>query len=89
MKAPALFPRVLPWAWQALAVLATALCFSGAALAQAESFMLQRGSNVSPDTRVKPTNCVTAQDGSVTCDTVIENPPGNTPAKPIYLPFKN
>jgi hypothetical protein len=89
MKAPALFSRVLPWPWQALAVLGAGLCLSGAALAQAESFMLQRGGNVGPETRIKPTNCVTAKDGSVTCDTVIENPPGDTPAKPKYQLFKN
>ncbi len=51
--------------------------------------MLQRGSNVGPATQIKPINCVTAADGSVTCDTKIENPPSDTPAKPSYQPFKN
>jgi hypothetical protein len=59
------------------------------ALAQSETFMLQPGSKVGPATKVKPTNCVTAPDGSVTCDTTIENAPGDTPAKPLYQPFKN
>ena len=59
------------------------------AQAQVESFMLQRGSNVGPATQIKPINCVTAADGSVTCDTKIENPPSDTPAKPSYQPFKN
>jgi hypothetical protein len=59
------------------------------ALAQVESFMLQPGSSVGPATQVKPTNCVTGPDGSVTCDTKLENPSGDTPASPQYNPFKN
>lgn len=59
------------------------------ALAQVESFMLQPGSNVGPATKVTPTNCITGPDGSVTCDTKIENSPSDTPAKPQYQPFKN
>jgi len=54
-----------------------------------ESFMLKRGGNVGPATQIKPTNCVTGADGSVTCDTVIENPPSDTPAQPNFQPFKN
>jgi hypothetical protein len=59
------------------------------ALAQVEQFMLKSGSQVGPATQVKPKNCVTAKDGSVTCDTELVNPPGNTPAKPQYNPFSN
>ncbi|MCS5692768.1 hypothetical protein NZK33_12335 [Cyanobium sp. FGCU-6] len=59
------------------------------AVAQVEKFMLQPGSKVGPETRVKPTNCVTAPDGSVTCDTELENSPSSTPAKPQYTPFRN
>ena len=59
------------------------------ALAQRETWRLQRGSNVGPATEVKPTNCVTAPDGTVTCDTKLENPKGDTPAKPSYNPFPN
>ena len=59
------------------------------ALAQVESFMLQPGSSVGPATKVIPTNCVTGPDGSVTCDTKLENPPSDTPARPQYQPFKN
>jgi hypothetical protein len=44
---------------------------------------------VGPATKVEPRNCVTAADGSITCDTEIVNPPGDTPAKPQYNPFKN
>jgi hypothetical protein len=58
-------------------------------LAQVEKYMLKRGSQVGPATKVKPTNCVTAPDGSITCDTELENPPGDTQAKPQFNPFKN
>lgn len=60
-----------------------------AALAQAGSYLWGPGSNVGPSTRVVPQNCVTAKDGSITCDTKVVNPPGDTPAKPQYDPFKN
>jgi len=59
------------------------------AVAQVETFMLEPGSKVGPETRVVPTNCVTAPDGSVTCDTQLENSPNTTPAKPVYTPFRN
>ena len=59
------------------------------ALAQVESFMLKPGSQVGPATEVKPKNCVTAKDGSITCETELVNPPGNTPAKPHFNPFRN
>jgi hypothetical protein len=57
--------------------------------AQVEEYMLQPGSTVGPETRVKPKNCVTAADGAVTCDTELENSPGSTPAKPEFNPFRN
>jgi hypothetical protein len=58
--------------------------------AQVESFLLKPGSKVGPASKVKATNCVTnPADGSMTCDTKIENAPGDTPAKPQYSPFKN
>jgi hypothetical protein len=45
---------------------------------------------VGPASKVKATNCVTnPKDGSISCDTKIENPPGDTQAKPQYSPFKN
>lgn len=59
------------------------------ALAQVESFILKSGSQVGPTTEVKPKNCVTAKDGSITCDTELVNPPGNTQAKPQFNPFRN
>ena len=57
------------------------------ALAQVESFLWGPGSNVGPETKVEPQNCVTGPDGSITCDTKVVNPPGDTPAKPQYRPF--
>jgi hypothetical protein len=67
-----------PWLW-----------LTPPALAQVEQFMLKSGSQVGPATELKPKNCVTAKDGSITCDTELVNPPGNTPAKPQYNPFSN
>jgi hypothetical protein len=59
------------------------------ALAQSESFLLKPGSKVGPASNVKATNCKTnPSDGSITCDTKIVNPPGDTQAKPQYSPFK-
>lgn len=69
--------------------LAAALLGSPAALAQSESFLLGPGSSVGPSTKVKEKNCVTAPDGSVTCDTQLENSPSDTPAKPQFNPFRN
>ena len=69
---------------------ATALALGGLpARAQVESFLWGPGSNVGPAPRVEPKNCVTAADGSITCDTKVVNPPGDTPAKPQYRPFSN
>lgn len=60
-----------------------------AVLAQSERFILGPGSNVGPSTQIKPTNCKNAADGSVTCDTEVVNPKGDTPARPQYSPFNN
>ena len=58
-------------------------------LAQSEAFLLKPGSKVGPASNVKATNCKTnPADGSITCDTKIVNPPGDTQAKPQYSPFK-
>lgn len=76
-------------------VLVLALALTGMSLvaqpgqAQSESFLLKPGSKVGPASKVKATNCKTnPSDGSITCDTKIENPPGDTLAKPQYSPFK-
>jgi hypothetical protein len=58
-------------------------------LAQAESFMVGPGSSVGPATKVKPKNCVTNPDGSITCDTQLENSPSDTQARPQFELFKN
>jgi len=59
------------------------------ASAQVERYMLGPGSKVGPATKAKATDCITKPDGSVTCDTKLENSPSDTPAKPQYQPFKN
>jgi hypothetical protein len=71
-----------------LAGLLSLLCVDPAG-AQVETFINKPGSNVGPATRVVPTNCVKGPDGSLTCDTELQNPPSNTPAKPLFSPFKN
>jgi hypothetical protein len=58
-------------------------------LAQAESFLVGPGSSVGPSTKVKPKNCVTNPDGSITCDTELENSPSDTQARPQFELFKN
>ena len=83
MRPPSLIPALgivslAPWLW-----------LTPPALAQVEQFMLKSRSQVGPTTEVKPKNCKTAKDGSVTCDTELVKPPGNTPAKPPYNPFTN
>jgi hypothetical protein len=57
------------------------------AAAQVQQFMLGPGSNVGPESKVVPQDCVTAADGSITCNTKVVNPPGTTEAKPIYSPW--
>lgn len=85
---PTMLPRFL---LRCLGVLGLggALSCSSPGLAQSETYILKSGSQVGPTTEVKPKNCVTAKDGSITCETELVNPPGNTPAKPYYNPFKN
>jgi hypothetical protein len=73
----------------ALLAAAVGLLAQAPAQAQVESFLWGPGSNVGPATKVEPQNCKTAADGSITCDTKLVNPAGDTPAKPQYDPFKN
>jgi hypothetical protein len=73
--------------FMAITLLAGAALMPSTALAQSESYILGPGSNIGPSTKIKPTNCKQAADGTVTCDTKVVNPPGDTPAKPIYSPF--
>ena len=80
----ALRPAAPRLAVAALLLLATA---AAPVQAQVESFLWGPGSNVGPATKVEPTDCVTAADGTITCGTKIVNPEGDTPAKPQYRPF--
>lgn len=73
----------------AAALIALALLPGAAALAQVETFINKPGSNVGPATQVVPTNCVQRPDGSLTCDTKLENSPSDSPAAPQFNPFKN
>jgi hypothetical protein len=60
-----------------------------AARAQSEGWMLGPGSKTGKDSKVVPTNCVTTADGAITCDTKVETPASNTPARPYYNPFND
>ena len=68
---------------------AALVLFPAAAMAQSGSYILGPGSDVGKETRIEESNCVTAADGSVTCDTKIVNPPGQTRARPQFEPFSN
>ena len=59
------------------------------AQAQTETWLLGPNSRSGPSSTVVPTDCVTGNDGSITCNTKTENPAGPTPAKPYYNPFTN
>ena len=73
----------------ALFATAAIVLFPAVAMAQSGSYMLGPGSDVGKETRIEESNCVTAADGSVTCDTKIVNPPGQTRARPQFEPFNN
>lgn len=76
-----------PLLMAALALLALA---PSALWAQSLRYKLGPGSNVGVPTQVEPTDCVTdPKDGSVTCNTKLINPPGDTPARPKFEPFNN
>ena len=61
-----------------------------AARAQSEGWILGPGSRNDQNSTVVPTNCVTAADGTVSCDTKLESTGGRTtPARPYYNPFDN
>ena len=59
------------------------------ALAQSEVWLLGPGSRTGEQSTVVPTDCVEGADESITCNTKIENPPGDTPAKPFFNPFSS
>ena len=58
-------------------------------MAQRETWLLGPDSRTGQESKVVPTDCVQNSDGSITCNTKIENPPGDTPARPSYQPFTN
>ena len=91
VAAIAMSPRPQPLVSQSLQTLIAGLGLAAAlaspGLAQSERFLLGPGSSIGPATKIEPKNCVTAADGSITCDTTIVNPKGDTPAKPSYSPF--
>lgn len=58
-------------------------------LAQKEGWLLGPNSGTGKRSKVVPTDCVENVDGSITCNTKIENPEGDTQARPYYEPFSN
>jgi len=60
-----------------------------AARAQSEGWMLGPGSKTGQDSTAVPTNCVTMADGAVSCDTKLETPASNKPARPYYNSFND
>ena len=58
-------------------------------LAQSEGWLLGPNSSTGESSEVVPTNCNKEEDGSITCDTKIKNPKGDTQARPSYNPFNN
>ena len=75
---------------QLTAVCTLALSLSAAVApatrAQTEGWLLGPGPKTGKESTIVPTNCVTAADGSITCDTKVENPASDTPARPYYNP---
>ncbi|WP_254933689.1 hypothetical protein [Cyanobium sp. WAJ14-Wanaka] len=69
--------------WAASALLAAP------AQAQAQRFLWSPGPSVGPETKVEPSNCLMADDGTITCDTRLVNPPSDTQAKPQFNYFQN
>lgn len=78
-----------PFSCPVAVLLVLPLVAGAPALSQRQTFMRGPGSEVGPGTQVVPTNCVTAADGSITCDTELRNPPGRTPARPQIELFEN
>ncbi|WP_415409934.1 hypothetical protein ACLM45_00165 [Synechococcus sp. A10-1-5-9] len=83
----------MPYQIQQLAGISLITAFSlvlpQSALAQSEVWLLGPNSRTGQQSTVVPTDCVEGSDGSITCNTKIENPPGDTPAKPYYNPFSS
>lgn len=90
---PVLKPFVAAPLLGAGATLLTAIALGAfsapAAQAQAQRFLWGPGPSVGPATKVEPANCLMAADGTITCDTRLVNPPGDTQAKPQLDYFQN
>lgn len=83
----------MPYRIQQLAGISLMTAFSlvlpQSALAQSEVWLLGPNSRTGQQSTVVPTDCLEGADGSITCNTKIENPSGDTPAKPYYNPFSS
>ncbi|MBL6742065.1 MAG: hypothetical protein ISP80_06455 [Synechococcus sp. BS301-5m-G53] len=69
-------------------LLSMSVCGASSALAQTEGWLRGPGSTTGKDSTIE-SDCVKADDGSVTCDTKVVNPASNTPARPYYNPFND
>ena len=79
--------RLMGWLLAACFGAGSLLLGAPMARAQSQRFLLGPGTNVGPNTKVKPENCKTAADGAITCDTKLVNPPGESPAKAQFNQF--
>ena len=73
----------------ALLLFASLFAGTGSALAQTEGWLKTPGVNAGKASTVVPTNCVEGSDGSISCDTKIDNPASSTTARPYYNPFND
>ena len=61
-----------------------------AACAQSEGWILSPGSRNDQNSTVVPTNCITAAEGTLSCDTKLESTGGRTTSTRLYYnPFDN
>ena len=58
------------------------------AFAQTEGWLRGPGSATGKESKIEA-DCVTAEDGSVTCDTKVVNPANDTKARPHHNPFND
>ena len=79
-------PRLLS---SVVLILGLPVLAAGDGSAQTEGWLLGPSSAVGEQSEIMPTNCFTSLDGSITCDTKVVNPAGDTPARPYYNPFKD
>ena len=70
-------------------LLSIPVLFNAQAFAQSEGWLLGPNSGVGKESKIVPTNCEIAADGSITCDTVVRNPASDTQARPYYNPFND